>query len=219
MNATERLKTSGTGGLGTRTSARKGRTQAERRAQTREALLSAAVEHINAVGAAAVTTQQIAASAGLTRGAVQHQFGTPEDLYLAVVTRGWEQVAAAHQSAPSIETPLEQRITGWARTLHAAYDCEAARAAIEMLVHHRNNAAFMAGQLPALQDAEGVVDRIWADSFADTALPPAELIRIRRTARSFVIGTLVRRMSDPTDTANPSEDLVRLLTALLAPTA
>lgn len=217
MNATRRLKTPKTEDVGTRPSAGTRRTQAERRAQTREALLAAAVELINAVGAAAVTTQQIAAGAGLTRGAVQHQFGTPEDLYLAVVTRGWEQVAAAHQSAPGIETPLKRRITGWAHTMHAAYECDAARAAIEMLVHYRNNATFMADQLPSLKNAEGVLDRLWVDSFADTRLPVADRIRIRRNARSFVLGTLVRRFSDPTDTADDAKDLTRLLSALLTP--
>jgi AcrR family transcriptional regulator len=61
------------------------RTQAERRAQTRAALLEAAARGLSRFGYANLTLEQVAADAGYTRGALYHQFRGKEELALAVV--------------------------------------------------------------------------------------------------------------------------------------
>jgi len=67
------------------------RTQAERRATTRAALLEAAAQGISRYGYGNLALEQVASDAGYTRGALYHQFDGKEDLALAVV----EWVAAA----------------------------------------------------------------------------------------------------------------------------
>lgn len=59
---------------------RKRRTQAERRAATRKALLDATLEVLVEVGYASLTTSQVVARAGVTRGAQAHYFATKADL-------------------------------------------------------------------------------------------------------------------------------------------
>ncbi|GAA5161660.1 MULTISPECIES: TetR/AcrR family transcriptional regulator [Amycolatopsis] len=61
----------------------KRRTQAERRAATRTALLAATVECLVEYGYANVTAAQIAERAGVTRGAQAHYFATKADLVVA----------------------------------------------------------------------------------------------------------------------------------------
>ncbi len=61
------------------------RTQAERRARTRSALLEAAARGFSRDGYSAVKLDRIAAEAGYTRGALYHLFSNKEDLALAVV--------------------------------------------------------------------------------------------------------------------------------------
>jgi AcrR family transcriptional regulator len=61
------------------------RTQAERRARTRAALLQAAARGLSRFGYGNLTLEQVAADAGYTRGALYHQFQGKEDLALAVV--------------------------------------------------------------------------------------------------------------------------------------
>lgn len=56
------------------------RTQAERREETRAAILDAAVDCIAAEGYAAATTRRIAAWAGVTPGALQHHFASKAEL-------------------------------------------------------------------------------------------------------------------------------------------
>lgn len=63
----------------------KRRTQAERRAATRTALLDAAVECLVEFGYAHVTAAQIATRAGVTRGAQAHYFANKAELVVAAL--------------------------------------------------------------------------------------------------------------------------------------
>src|SRR5207302_7497163 len=61
------------------------RTQAERRAQTRAALLRAARELFAERGYAETGREDIAERAGVTRGALYHHFSSKADVFAAVV--------------------------------------------------------------------------------------------------------------------------------------
>ena len=70
------------------------RTQAERRARTRAALLEAAAKGFSRYGYGNVVLEQVANEAGYTRGALYHLFAGKEELALAVVewvAESWEQ--------------------------------------------------------------------------------------------------------------------------------
>jgi AcrR family transcriptional regulator len=69
------------------------RTQAERRARTRAALLEAAARGISRYGYGNVVLERVANEAGYTRGALYHLFQGKEELALAVVewvAESWE---------------------------------------------------------------------------------------------------------------------------------
>jgi AcrR family transcriptional regulator len=84
------------------------RTQADRSAATRDALIAAARRLFAAHGFAEVPTDSIAAAAGVTRGALYHQFADKTALFEAaldaveadVAARLAHEVAAAGQSDP-----------------------------------------------------------------------------------------------------------------------
>ncbi len=90
------------------------RTQAQRSAATRQALVAAARPLFTERGYAAVGTDEIARAAGVTRGALYHQFAGKEELFVAV----YEQ----------IEIDIAERIGGAPRgadpvaVLHAGID-------------------------------------------------------------------------------------------------
>src|SRR6478672_5946262 len=72
----------------------KGRTQEQRSAATRRALVAAARRLWAARGYAEVGTPEIAAAAGVTRGAMYHQFADKAALFLAVVEAVEQEVMA-----------------------------------------------------------------------------------------------------------------------------
>ncbi|MDP9188914.1 MAG: TetR/AcrR family transcriptional regulator, partial [Actinomycetota bacterium] len=61
------------------------RTQVERRARSRSALLESAARGLSRYGFGNLVLEQVAREAGYTRGALYHQFKDKEDLALAVV--------------------------------------------------------------------------------------------------------------------------------------
>jgi AcrR family transcriptional regulator len=84
------------------------RTQAERRARTRAALLEAAAKGISRYGYGNVVLEQVANEAGYTRGALYHLFQGKEELALAVVewvAETWEQ--QVWDSAEREDKPVE----------------------------------------------------------------------------------------------------------------
>lgn len=71
------------------------RSQVDRRARTREALLAAAARGLSQYGYANLVLERVASDAGYTRGALYHLFAGKQDLALAVV--GWvEETWWAH---------------------------------------------------------------------------------------------------------------------------
>src|SRR5215831_13406254 len=74
------------------------RTQAERTAQTRAALIAAARRLFGAEGFADVGAERIAREAGMTRGALYHQFADKAGLFAAVLDQ--------------VEAEIAQRVAG-----------------------------------------------------------------------------------------------------------
>src|SRR5690242_21806812 len=69
------------------------RTQGERTAQTRAALITAARRLFGAEGYADVGAERIVREAGMTRGALYHQFADKADLFAAVLDEVEAQIA------------------------------------------------------------------------------------------------------------------------------
>ncbi|MDN5854135.1 MAG: TetR/AcrR family transcriptional regulator [Actinomycetia bacterium] len=65
------------------------RTQAERRATTRAALLESAARGLSRYGYGNLRLEEVAKDAGYTRGALYHQFDDKQDLTMAVVSDWW----------------------------------------------------------------------------------------------------------------------------------
>lgn len=85
------------------------RTQAERRARSRGALLESAARGLSRYGYGNLVLEEVAREAGYTRGALYHQFKDKEDLALAVikwVNENWMREVgepAAQQADPVAE--------------------------------------------------------------------------------------------------------------------
>jgi AcrR family transcriptional regulator len=104
------------------------RTQAQRREQTRTALLDATIGCLVDLGYARTTVQEICARAGVSKGAVQHHFTAKAELMAAAVehltTKLRHQLAASLDKLPSGGTGVAAAIdllwTGYSGTLSTA---------------------------------------------------------------------------------------------------
>lgn len=88
------------------------RTQADRRAKTRGAILANAARGLSTYGYANLVLEQVARESGYTRGALYHLFANKEDLALAVVkwvTETWN--AEVREPALAEADPLASLLT------------------------------------------------------------------------------------------------------------
>jgi len=91
-------------------------TRERRRQQTRTALLDAAAEVFAKRGFAGASLDDIADAAGYTRGAIAFNFGSKEDLFLAVVERHNDALTDAYTkllAAGGRDTPLKDIASVW----------------------------------------------------------------------------------------------------------
>ena len=104
------------------------RSQAERTRATREALIAAARRLFADRGYAEVGTEEIVQVAGLTRGALYHQFGSKKELLAAVYERIEGEVAERIAAgAPGASDPLEAMRAGIETALDACLEPEVQR--------------------------------------------------------------------------------------------
>ena len=89
------------------------RTQAERRAETKASLLSAARALFLEKGYDSTGTPEIVAKAGVTRGALYHHFEDKKDLFRALVALEASEIAQLiDERTRDIETPQQGMIEG-----------------------------------------------------------------------------------------------------------
>ena len=81
------------------------RTQADRRAHTRSALLESAARGLSRYGYGNLTLEWVATDAGYTRGALYHQFRDKEDLALAVLD--WVDETWREEVGPLVDQEAE----------------------------------------------------------------------------------------------------------------
>ncbi len=79
------------------------RTQQERRAESRSKLIEIAIQQICERGLAYITMAQIADQAGMTRGALQHHFGTRDDYIRSVLIALTDRVVERLGHQPSAD--------------------------------------------------------------------------------------------------------------------
>lgn len=117
---------------------RRRRSQEERTAETREALIDAAIAAIHELGYPAASTAVIAARAGVSRGAILHQFGTRAVLMAEVVAEVYRREAAIYEEVVG-QGKVGGRVDDWPAILRDVLDRPAGVAVLEILQASRSD--------------------------------------------------------------------------------
>lgn len=144
------------------------RTQEERSAETRAALLRATVSAIHDLGYAAVTTAIISERAGLSRGAFLHHFHTKAELMAAVVKMVFDDEMARYQDI--VQTPELDRLSQWPRILWSVLSRPSGIAVLEILQAARSDPDLARMVGPTQKAAEeGALGKLRAEYGGDEA--------------------------------------------------
>ena len=154
------------------------RTQAQRTAETRQALIEGTIEVIHRAGYAAASTELIAEQAGNTRGAILHHFGTRATLMAEVMRHVFEQEEAEYGRLAR-ELRLGRRVADWVELAWRVLSKPSGYAVLEILLASRADPELAARVAPmqaaieqtALKDLMG-----WFDEDEETALDRMRLL-------------------------------------------
>jgi AcrR family transcriptional regulator len=124
------------------------RTQAERRASTRGALLAATIECLVELGYAGTTTNEVQQRADVSRGALTHHFASKADLLLAAMDLLYEDFSTSIRDAATTLPTGRERIEPAIRLLWDRFNGPLFFAAMELWMAARTDADLRAALLP-----------------------------------------------------------------------
>lgn len=127
------------------------RPQAERSAEMRARLIEAAISCLYRTGYSATTVSSVAEAAGVSRGAMTHQFPAKTDLMLAVVQSVFEADSDAYNNTVTELKPA-QWLVALPQTMWSVMSRPGGVAVMEIMLASRSDPE-LAEQLRALQKA------------------------------------------------------------------
>lgn len=131
-------KDSRSGGPTPRVPSRVRRTQEERTAETKRALVDAAIRVIHRIGYGGATTALIAEEAGVSRGAILHHFGTRAVLMAEVIRDVFEKERAEYARLDA-EAHLGHKASDWPSMLWGVLSQPSGLAVLEILQAARSD--------------------------------------------------------------------------------
>jgi AcrR family transcriptional regulator len=181
---------------------------------TRARVLDGAVACIAAEGFQGSNLGRIARYAGMTTGAIQHQFGDKASLLAEVVERGYERMVDTLARLPGGALPLEARVSALVGALWEGYDASSTRASIEILLAMRGDDAFQRRSLAFLAGMNERIDRLWMGTFWDLEIERARHVEAQRMLFTTLNGLALERILVPGMT-EPERDIAPLIRRVL----
>ncbi len=194
------------------------RTQAERSEQTRTKLVDAALVSMAELGYARTSTTEVAARAGVSRGAQLHHFPTKTDLVAAsarhVLAARLEEVRTTLGALPAGPERLEHAID----LLWGIYQGPAATAWHELLIASRTDPELQPVVAGLAAELRAEVLRVWTELFPDglTSLPPEINAAVPALLFSVLDGLMLQQYGGGPDAPADAERVLALVKLLAA---
>lgn len=154
---------------------RKRRTQAERRAAGRGALIESAIACLGEKGFGATTIQDIVRRADCTTGAIQHHFGSKNGLYVAVLDQLMEEFKAGFARFPKPDEELERRLDKTLKVLVSLYTSDRYSATFSLVLGAQHDPELRDLVAEQRRRSLETTRRVWRETFADTGLTDESL--------------------------------------------
>ncbi len=187
---------------------RRRRTQAERSAETQNKVIRAATECIAEFGYARATMTRIAQRAGVSWGAMQHQFGDKDAIIDAVVEHSLDAFVASMNGLREAAPVLEDRVRAFTERAWENFQGPGFQAVLNIVLQRRDKVERIAA----------VLGRQWSDAFSDLGLSGEQLFAAQRLAFVMLAGIATESVLIPgaPDTRMHFEVLERALVGMLS---
>lgn len=188
------------------------RTQSQRSATTRQVVLEATIDCLIEAGYGGTTTTAIQARAGVSRGALTHQYPSKNDLLAAAIVhlaevRAAEMLDSARRARASSD-PLEHGL----RVLWRTFNTDLFQAAIELWVASRTDDELHAVLIDAEREIARQYHRAGAELFGSLAEDPGfarGMESVVTHMRGAALTNILRRSSRDDDTVAECVAIIR----------
>ncbi|MGI9591605.1 MAG: TetR/AcrR family transcriptional regulator [Myxococcota bacterium] len=180
------------------------RTQEERSATTRRKVIEAAIDCISEEGFRRATTTRVARRAGVTWGAIQHQFGDKDAILQAVMQRGVDELRAEFERVP-LDLPLRQRIHVVVERTWDVLNRPFFRAFVEVALATRPGAEQIAGVANLQEKITASLGGLWAELFPKHRNPTSRAMAAQRLAFHALGGAALETLIRPGNPPTPGE--------------
>ena len=172
------------------------RTQEERSAATRRKVIDAAIECIAEEGFRRATTTRVARRAGVTWGAIQHQFGDKETILRAVMQRGVDELREEFERVPT-HLPLRERIHQVMERTWRVLNRPFFRAYLEVALATRDGSGANSGLAEFQEGIVAGLGALWAELFPPGGTPTARALAAERLAFHALSGAALESLLRP----------------------
>jgi len=193
------------------------RTQAERSAETQRKLIDAAIAVLHRVGYAAATSALIAEEAGVSRGAMLHQYPTKVDLMLTVVSDVYQRETQEYRRRGASAPSARERFFQFPEMMWDVLTRPSAIAVLEIMVGSRSDPELAARLAPLKKQIDATSRATVEQVLKEAGLPFRDVDPVRRLFVAAVRGLSIDLMLVEDDRAelDAAVDLLnRLLRAL-----
>lgn len=154
-----------------------GNRQEERSHKTRERVLQSTVDLIRKEGLSSASPIKIARHTGLSWGAVQHHFGSKEQLLRKIVVLSRDQFNTSATAPDYTDMGLDERISVFVDCAWQHYQTDLFQASVEIAFWHRNQGIALSEDISTDDGRTGALTRAMVEQvFAGTGANPEKLI-------------------------------------------
>ncbi len=142
------------------------RTNEQRSGEMRSALIEACVSSLCEIGYAGTTTQEICRRAQVTSGAIQHHFGSKDELILATLNALRAEMQSRLEELSVLSGTLRARCSALLRELwQSFYGRERYMAVWEIAIGSKGDPAFQEKVIAQRFKTLEIYERIWRETF------------------------------------------------------
>lgn len=140
------------------------------------------------------TIAAVAQEAGVSPGAIQHQFVDKSGLLLAVIDDGLEHLIAELTVSVPGDAPIEGRVDAFVDAAWRGYGGDFYRAALAVLLHLRGDDSLPGAVAEYANRTRQQIDRIWMGLFWDAKVSRRVHIEAQRHAFTVMNGLALERL-------------------------
>jgi AcrR family transcriptional regulator len=168
------------------------RSNETRSAEMRASLIEAAIQSLCEVGYSKTTTHEICRRAGATSGAIQHHFGSKDELILATLERLRFEMQERFDRLNALGGSLEARCEAMVREMwHTFYGRKRYMAVWEIAIGSRGEKSFYDRVLEQRRNTLRFIEPIWRKTFGIPESGPREHLDAMHVVLSFLRGLVL----------------------------